>query len=878
MKEQKIMGRCYIKIILVAFILFLVGILHNEVTVYADSESSIPESAITINYETQEIKVVLGSNEKLYYGKGSQLKEPSLYDEVMETFIDTVTDGDAQKKIATVDISFLSATKDEYLYIKGDVTNRAAKVLVKKQLKLKANFVGLLNDTTDPNHQWDIKYATVENQKKVYGNFTNETGYIIFFADNQPYTVLEHIEWRKGLNGQWRPLQELNLKKYNTLGAQLYFRINSRNEQVSNESKVNLTKMINSPNIAIDGAKHSIKLTNKMEYRVKVGNGTYGEWTVPTFEGNKTSGECSIASLVGSSAQSNGDGVITPFINMELQVRMAATDKKTISKTKIIELKETGIPAFGNSGIEVALVNSQDLSKGIKVTNHSSFTYQVAVLNKRVDDSTYGAYAAIRRINLVAKSSKEEGYLSFVTVAANKSLVIPYSKYKTFEKDYVVVCRLASIKDDKNTATNEFRLASKIVPVGGDRPVADTASGAVMMDKDQTSIAKTIKYTVEDSNSQVYVSINSGEYKLIEHGEVIVTGSKGATNTIKAYSKNKVTGEISDTISIILTYVSDGELSDYVNEWGYVLCKKEDVKHSSNSRTIAYQRIYLAYTSFTISDITLSDLKLSREEVYNIIQRVRIDNPELLQASGKFRYTIENDYVKYVSLDMIDNAQATNLRIECEAALDEMKAQIKAIYGDTPTKVQKVKVIHDYLVLNNQYKTSLMDQTIAGALCDSYSPVCMAYSMAFKYACDELGIQTVVILGFSGSVTNYHAWNILNLGETVDYATAVDIDASLWYEMDVTWNDPIGAPPTYVGYDYFNITTSKMEAASHTRRHDYYSSYPVTSCTGTTYSYVSVKPELYNTNTIDVVAKQQDNIKEMLERCGEEKPEIKLVK
>lgn len=864
---------------LVCFAVILLGVERNELNVYAESTSGLPESAVTIDYEKQEMKVVLGSNQTVSYGKGTTDKEPSFYNELSDDFIVSVTEDGNQKKVATIDISFLSDSKDEYLYIKGDENTAATKILVKKQLKLKVSFTGILNDVTDADSQWRTAYATVKDNIKIYGNFTEETGYLIFTVDQKPYTKLEHIEWRKGLSGQWKPFSELNLQKYSALGAQLYFRLNSGEEQISKESKVNLRKLSNAPNTAIDGAKHSIKLTNKMEYRVKVATGAYCEWTTPTFADNKASGTLSLRSLSGSDASGNGNGVTTTFLEMELQVRMKATDKKPVSKTKTMNLNQAGSPVFGSSGIEVALVNSSDLTKGIKVTNHSTNTYQVAIVNKKVNDSTYGAYAALGTVKLDAKNTKEEGFLAFINVAPEKSITIPYTKFKAFEKDYVVVCRLASIKDNNKTATNEFRLASPIVPVGGDQPVADTASGAVMMDQGQTSIDKVIKFKVESPDSQIYVSIDSGAYSLCSNGEVKVTGALGSTKTIKAYSKNKVTEEVSETCTIILTFVSDGELSDYVNEWGYALCKKEDKENSSSSRAIAYQRIYLAYVQFNTGNITVSDLKLPKEAIYSIVQRVRIDNPELLQATGQFGFAIEDGVsVKYIILAMTDKTLATNLSIECEEALTEIKANIKELYGDSPTKIQQVKVVHDYLIKKKQYKTSAMDQTIVGALCDGYTPVCMAYSMAFKYACDELGVQTLVVLGYSGAVTNNHAWNILNLGDSITYTTVDKIDATKWYEMDVTWDDPVGGAVDYVGYDHFNITTSQMDDKEHVRRFDYYSSYPVISCTGTTYSYANAKAQAYFTNGGTVSISDSDSSKELLERCGEVKPVMQLVK
>jgi hypothetical protein len=63
-----------------------------------------------------------------------------------------------------------------------------------------------------------------------------------------------------------------------------------------------------------------------------------------------------------------------------------------------------------------------------------------------------------------------------------------------------------------------------------------------------------------------------------------------------------------------------------------------------------------------------------------------------------------------------------------------------------------------------------------------------------------------------------------------------------------------------------------MESEKHTRRFDNFSSYPVANCTGTTYSYESVKPQSNGYNNVDNTTIDSDAMKELLERCGEVKP------
>ncbi len=849
---------------ILVFILCVIGMLFNVGMVNA-AETAIASSDINVDYKKQELTVVLGSNQTIYYGKGTETKQPLIWDETSESHITTTTINNNNVKVAVIDFSFLSSSKDEYIYLKGDIDTQATSVLIKKQQKLKVTFVGLLNATTDSTGAIKAAYDKTEGNVKIYSDFNDETGYFVFSVEGTPYTDFSKIEWRKGLNGTWKSLEQLKLQNYNVNGASLYFRINTGVEQISNEVKVTYQKAANAPAAVIDGANHTIKLTDKMEYRVKVATGDYSDWTTPTFENNKTSGVIKLSALNGVNTSSNGDGVTSQFKDMQIQIRMKASDKKIISKTRTITLSQSTAPTFGTSGIEVKLVNDSDITKGIKVTNNTSIQYQVAVIDKK----DQGAYDAVANLDLCAKN-KQEGFVTFTNVSAGKSITIPYTKFKAFESSYVVVSRTAMVKENSKTPETEFRLASSIVPVGGDIPKSDTSSGAVMMDTNVESVDKNVKFTVENPDSQIYTSLNGSDFTLNSTGTVSFKANKGSKYVIRAYSENKTSGEKSETVTITLTFVSGGELSDYVNEWGYVLCKMEDAKKNSSSRQIAYQRVFLAYSSYE-KTLSVSDLQLGFEEFGNIVQRVRVDNPELLQAQGGLSYTTQNGYVYEVNLNMVAKATAEALRAECEQCLTEVTQKINSTYGDSATNLEKVKVIHDYLILKKQYKSSSMDQTIAGALCANYTPVCMAYSMAFKYLCDANGVQTYVVLGYSGGESNRHAWNNVNMGATVNYATTPTIDNSKWYEMDVTWDDPVGGAEDYIGYSFFNITTQTMEE-THTRTYEYYSTYPVDKCTGTIDTYEAITSQSYANGRDGKNTIEKDTLEELMKRCGVEEP------
>ena len=96
-----------------------------------------------------------------------------------------------------------------------------------------------------------------------------------------------------------------------------------------------------------------------------------------------------------------------------------------------------------------------------------------------------------------------------------------------------------------------------------------------------------------------------------------------------------------------------------------------------------------------------------------------------------------------------------------------------------------IKMVHDYLVENIEYDTSLSQSNIYnvyGALVNGRA-VCEGYARSFKYLMDELGIPCTLVIGTgtnSQGQTENHAWNYVQLNGT-------------WYAIDCTWDDPVSS-------------------------------------------------------------------------------------
>lgn len=110
--------------------------------------------------------------------------------------------------------------------------------------------------------------------------------------------------------------------------------------------------------------------------------------------------------------------------------------------------------------------------------------------------------------------------------------------------------------------------------------------------------------------------------------------------------------------------------------------------------------------------------------------------------------------------------------------------------------------IHDYIVLNTQYD---YDNYLNGTVpADSYSAygvffhgtaVCQGYAEAAHLLLQLAGIESHIVTGTANG--GGHAWN------------KVKIDGE-YYNLDVTWDDPVPDEPGRVTYSYFNVTDEEL--------------------------------------------------------------------
>ena len=137
------------------------------------------------------------------------------------------------------------------------------------------------------------------------------------------------------------------------------------------------------------------------------------------------------------------------------------------------------------------------------------------------------------------------------------------------------------------------------------------------------------------------------------------------------------------------------------------------------------------------------------------------------------------------------------LRTGDKSDLSETEKQVyeflKGIVAETGaagmSRVEAVKALHDYLVLNLQYDVYFqsISYTPEGAM-KNKAVVCDGYTKTMNLLLWLVGIECRYISGTANG--GDHAWSLVKMEDG-------------WYHLDVTWDDPLPDVPGRVNYHYF---------------------------------------------------------------------------
>ncbi len=167
-------------------------------------------------------------------------------------------------------------------------------------------------------------------------------------------------------------------------------------------------------------------------------------------------------------------------------------------------------------------------------------------------------------------------------------------------------------------------------------------------------------------------------------------------------------------------------------------------------------------------------------EVFYLSPNKMYLNIETITSSGGVSYNvyINNGNESNYFTDEFSNQE------QVESAIGQVEQVKNSIVSRRSGNIyEDIKMVHDYLVDNIEYDTSISRNNIYdvyGALVNKVA-VCEGYARSFKYILDEMGIPCVLVIGTgtnSRGETERHAWNYVQLQGS-------------WYAVDCTWDDPV---------------------------------------------------------------------------------------
>lgn len=123
-----------------------------------------------------------------------------------------------------------------------------------------------------------------------------------------------------------------------------------------------------------------------------------------------------------------------------------------------------------------------------------------------------------------------------------------------------------------------------------------------------------------------------------------------------------------------------------------------------------------------------------------------------------------------------------------------VKSILKQLIQPGMNPHQKIKEIHDYVVLNLKYDIDLQKYTAYEGL-KTGEAVCQGYALLTYELLKEAGIENRLVEGTAGG--QLHAWNLVRLDNR-------------WYHLDTTWDDPVPHVPERVNYTYYLRTDEQM--------------------------------------------------------------------
>lgn len=193
-------------------------------------------------------------------------------------------------------------------------------------------------------------------------------------------------------------------------------------------------------------------------------------------------------------------------------------------------------------------------------------------------------------------------------------------------------------------------------------------------------------------------------------------------------------------------------------------------------------------------ELTL-DVSINQADFDMIAELLILHDPITFNVSDIGAHNITRRSATFDISYTYDKATFDKMTAAYEKRVDKVLAKL----NDDMTTYEKIKKIHDLIINNAEYSIDTANnENIYGTIVKSHGK-CDGYSKTFSYICSKAGIRTVTVIGNDLNSTGdiMHMWN------KVYYKNK-------WYNVDVTWDDPVGNMTENMTYNYFMVSDKSL--------------------------------------------------------------------
>lgn len=183
------------------------------------------------------------------------------------------------------------------------------------------------------------------------------------------------------------------------------------------------------------------------------------------------------------------------------------------------------------------------------------------------------------------------------------------------------------------------------------------------------------------------------------------------------------------------------------------------------------------------NEVDISGYGISKDDVSEMVTSIIENNPQLFYVKREYKVSYSEQTNEAFSIYFSFKYSDSELRIK----VNDFNSRIQLITDEimkSETDFDKIHSCHDYIVKNYSYDETRGSADVYNMLLTGQG-TCMAYTGLFGYIMEKCDIENTT----AKSEQLNHIWNVVKLdGE--------------YYNVDVTWDDPIGGVSFSTSHKY----------------------------------------------------------------------------